>query len=542
MDEARIEASLELYRAQLSQVDQALQASGENSDLVKLQTDLQELIRLTEESLLSLKKSNILQSLEQGPQVTTETTANSSNALDSEYAAFQALLADDVTIPEKEVTHELSDSPSCSNAGQQTMEEMKQMIGLKCRAPYVHEWGSLGYHNAIVSEVIPSDADGQLPKVSVMFCNPTHASMLPCKYHIEGNCKFSCQKCRFSHGHHVELEDLKEYLDPDYSSLTVASRCLAQYEDDIWYKAMIVDLHDDHQYSVTMDTYEGVLRLDLKHIVPVEQSPSEEISDEDDSNMEDEDDKRKDMPSSDVSDDDDDMPVYLWKPPKTVQALGSWEAHTKGFGSKLMARMGYVVGHGLGKREDGRVEPVPIQLLPPGKSLDTIMELKALAGEQDLFDVMKKREKKQKAQEKKQAQTYEKLKKDHSVFDFINKRLGGKKGNLKDLVPKDHSHTQEQKLGKHHRNISEQDLKSKSERNLNIQLLKTDEEIKNVKKELERLRESLSRNEQRDKSMATKVRVRISSVEAYLARLTSSGNAIQQHKQKRTNHKQLTKF
>lgn len=56
------------------------------------------------------------------------------------------------------------------------------------------------------------------------------------------------------------------------------------------------------------------------------------------------------------------------------------------------------------------------------------MELKALAGEQDLFDVMKKREKKQKAQEKKQAQTYEKLKKDHSVFDFINKRLGGKKG------------------------------------------------------------------------------------------------------------------
>ena len=34
-----------------------------------------------------------------------------------------------------------------------------------------------------------------------------------------------------------------------------------------------------------------------------------------------------------------------------------------------MARMGYVTGQGLGKRSDGRAEPVPIQLLPQGKSL-----------------------------------------------------------------------------------------------------------------------------------------------------------------------------
>jgi hypothetical protein len=37
-----------------------------------------------------------------------------------------------------------------------------------------------------------------------------------------------------------------------------------------------------------------------------------------------------------------------------------------------MARMGYVVGQGLGKNSDGRAEPVPIQLLPQGKRLQEV--------------------------------------------------------------------------------------------------------------------------------------------------------------------------
>ena len=38
----------------------------------------------------------------------------------------------------------------------------------------------------------------------------------------------------------------------------------------------------------------------------------------------------------------------------------------QGIGSKLLAKMGYVVGQGLGKHGEGRAEPIPIQLLPPG--------------------------------------------------------------------------------------------------------------------------------------------------------------------------------
>ncbi|CAH1272041.1 Hypp4761 [Branchiostoma lanceolatum] len=42
----------------------------------------------------------------------------------------------------------------------------------------------------------------------------------------------------------------------------------------------------------------------------------------------------------------------------------------QGVGSRLMAKMGYQIGKGLGKREQGRVEPVPIVILPPEKTSD----------------------------------------------------------------------------------------------------------------------------------------------------------------------------
>jgi len=40
--------------------------------------------------------------------------------------------------------------------------------------------------------------------------------------------------------------------------------------------------------------------------------------------------------------------------------------NVQGVGSRIMARMGYVVGQGLGRNSEGRAEPVTIQLLPQG--------------------------------------------------------------------------------------------------------------------------------------------------------------------------------
>ena len=62
-----------------------------------------------------------------------------------------------------------------------------------------------------------------------------------------------------------------------------------------------------------------------------------------------------------------------------------------------------------------------------GKSLDVIMQLREKAGERSVFDVVNKLEKKKKKQEEKLATAYNKPQQP-SVFDFINKKLHGKKG------------------------------------------------------------------------------------------------------------------
>lgn len=59
--------------------------------------------------------------------------------------------------------------------------------------------------------------------------------------------------------------------------------------------------------------------------------------------------------------------------------VGSFEVHTKGFGSKMMAKMGYVEGEGLGK--DGKGMSKPIEVIQRPKSLGLGMNFEESPGE-----------------------------------------------------------------------------------------------------------------------------------------------------------------
>ncbi|XP_071097176.1 zinc finger CCCH-type with G patch domain-containing protein-like [Haliotis cracherodii] len=552
MDEEALEQSLELYRTQFEQVSQVVLAGGGTDDLIKLKEDLTELINLTQDSLLSLKKSKLLASLETSATTATATSASSAaDTIDDEYSAFQAALGGDVfdgppggtsrgSPPATGSQSELQDEESDQSDGEKeanvsVAESFSELVGMKCRAPFSHDWGGLSYHNALVFQVEPGRTDEEIPQVSVMFCNPTHMSMVPCRFFLDGRCRFSEEKCKYSHGHLVCIEDLQEYQDPDYSHVQVGGKCFARYSDDVWHPASIEDVADG-QVTVTFTSHGNSETVELQDILPLEQHSYDSCP----SDGEQEEPSTSSQPiRREDSDSEDELPVFLWKPPKTTAALGEWEQYTKGIGSKLMAKMGYITGQGLGVRGEGRADPVPIQLLPQGKSLDKIMELKEIAGDQDLFDALKKLKRKKRKEEKKAAAGTPVVRETPpNVFDFINKKLRGKKGNLGELVS---HHASGSKSGTS-QHIAESDLRQKSDKHLNIQAFQTYEEISKVEKELKRLRVSLARNKDRDRRVAEQVRQKISSAEAYLAKLRSSEVTLERHKQKRSDSKKLMVF
>eukprot|EP00049_Salpingoeca_infusionum_P010225 m.173330 g.173330 ORF g.173330 m.173330 type:complete len:671 (+) comp14584_c0_seq5:104-2116(+) len=89
--------------------------------------------------------------------------------------------------------------------------------------------------------------------------------------------------------------------------------------------------------------------------------------------------------------------------------FGRWEEWSRGFASKMMEKQGYIKGQGLGRDKSGRVNPVPIVLLPPGKSLDYIME---------------KKEKGKDFKFAPKAKTQRQRQPKDNVFDFLNAMIG----------------------------------------------------------------------------------------------------------------------
>lgn len=93
---------------------------------------------------------------------------SSSNEIDDEYALFMVKIISFCRICfhriifqaeiEKEGT--LASNESNINAedlDNEIDDELKAIEGMKCRAPHIHQWGDIVYHNAIVCSVIPRE-------------------------------------------------------------------------------------------------------------------------------------------------------------------------------------------------------------------------------------------------------------------------------------------------------------------------------------------------------------------------------------------------
>lgn len=496
------------YRGQLSQIELAIDsATGpDHENLVLLQSEIRELINLTQETLVNLQKQQ------------SNVSIDPDDPLASEYALFKA---------ELESENQASGSASTS----ETIEEdLKSLNGMKCQAPHKHHWGEISYHNALVCGTESTGDISTLEEIQVrvMFINPTHQEMLPCPYFLDGECRFSDEKCRFSHGELVCLSSLKEYKDPDFSIVQPGKGILAKSEDNLWHRAIVLSLPEDNKIAVKYEASGRKCEIELHNTVPLESSKTTCEDDFGESMSDDSD--------QEVDDTEFLIQKSLLKSPPNLP-LGDWEKYTKGFGSRLMAQMGYIIGNGLGKNGEGRVEPVEAVILPAGKSLDHCMELKEAAGaDENLFKVEKRLKRLQKKEEQRQKQLLDKEKQNKNIFDFINSKLGGKKGNIDDLH---FGNLDSKDLSKE--KVSRKALQSKSCKNLNVVSLQVDQEIKRAKQDLVRMQESLDRHQEGSASYKH-IQRQMFDKQNDLKQLQLSETSINQEHKRRKDHKKLTIF
>ncbi|KAM5217912.1 zinc finger CCCH-type with G patch domain-containing protein isoform 1-T3 [Hipposideros larvatus] len=511
MDEESLQTALQTYDAQLQQVELALGAGLDPSalaDLRQLQGDLKELIELTEASLVSVRKSKLLATLD------GEHPAQDA----AEYLAFQKPVTEAPVSPRAEVdaVPETETGPEPSKPGQEEeegedSEDEGELSGRKVNAPFYSSWGTLEYHNAMI--VGTEEASDGSAGVRVLYLYPTHKSLKTCPFFLEGKCRFK-EQCRFSHGQVVSMDELRPFQDPDLSSLQAGSACLAKQQDGLWYPARITDV-DSGYYTVKFDSLllkEAVLEGDS--ILPPLRTEPAGSSDSD---------------SSDVDD-----PSYA----KVVEAgatdhgpcsstFAGWEVHTRGIGSRLLAKMGYEFGKGLGRHADGRVEPIHALVLPRGKSLDQCME------------TLQRGAKGNKAGPNRPPKCRGRRggpggrPPPRNVFDFLNEKLQGQ----------DPGALEAGAAPSGRRSSKEMYHASKSDkRALSVRLFQTEEKIEQAQRDIRGIQEALARNTGRHNVTVAQLQEKLAGAQQQLGQLRAQEAGLKRARGKADTHRKMTEF
>lgn len=195
---------------QINQLIASKSPGPTRDELICLKENIEELLKLTQESLHSLVTSD--------KSVNEEQSANDGDddedPFAKEYALFKAELGDIDNKSEcKNDENEKEENLSGSDETLSIFEDLEKIVGMKCQAPYTSKSGSTGYHNALVSGILTDESISDLDhiKVRVLFTNPTERDMVTCPYYLDDRCNYGEEKCNFSHGYFVTFGELREY-------------------------------------------------------------------------------------------------------------------------------------------------------------------------------------------------------------------------------------------------------------------------------------------------------------------------------------------
>ncbi|KRZ80268.1 Protein dif-1 [Trichinella papuae] len=372
----------------------------------------------------------------------------------------------------------------------------EQFIGLRCRVPCDNKHSSLLYHNAIIFD-IEDMTSSTSEDILVLYINPVERSMQPCKHFLDNS---------YSHGETVKFADIIEYEEPDFENLSVGSKCLVKCgSEDLWKLASVTSISlEEEQIAARLANTGVLLAVNFEHVFPLNEQSSlkTEVSQTEES-------LPKALPSSSSAGST--GPVCSTSA-ASGSLIGDWEVHTRfvmfnffylvqqGIGTKLMEKMGYIRGQGLGKDNLGQTEPIAVHVFPKGKSLDHCLQIQRNRESKDL-PVEKLRvhldDKKYEAKLAKRTEAVEKF------FNMIN-------GHLKTPDANQRKRTAEN-------GATVVDISSKKScHDLQITLLKVGEEVKQMKKRVSSLKQALRRNDGKDSVVAEDLQIKLKLAEEQL--------------------------
>ena len=441
-------------RAQLDMIENALKQDPTNSDLLQLQCELKQLL-----SLLS-----------------PEADAIESGSVENKDERVSP------STPVEDLTSKLE--------------------GQKVRAPVRDRGDCSELGNAVILglEAGQEDRDHDEVRVRLVFSHPTSERLVACKYYLDGRCSRPAEDCRWSHGEVRRLGDLASYQEPDWSLLVRGCRVLARNEKGVWTRGQVTEVTEimgEAEYLVTWDTGGGEPSVKtVEEIWPLETQGDTEEEDQE--------------PGGDPG-------LESFVPTEIGNSgvkFGDWESHTRGLGSRLLLKMGWVVGNGLGQRGEGRVEPVTARLYPQGKGLDWCMDMREKYGDslgQDVEKIMKKEAKEAAKRSKQRAEA--ESKRDNSaksLFDFINVNLSTGQASSSGIIKKPE------------KDKCKTLIKDESDEKIKLRKFKMSEQAGRLEKEISKLQESYSRHKGKDTTLASSISSNIQHKTAELNRINAA--------------------
>ncbi|KAK3159327.1 hypothetical protein QOZ80_2AG0148680 [Eleusine coracana subsp. coracana] len=421
--ERQLEQQLQEQRSSLAAVDEALAADPSNAALLEVHEELLAAIKDAEEGLLHLKRSRLMKQL-------------------------------DEIFPNQEA------------------------------APLFRHKDGRWYNGRIVGLEGSSDA-------RISFLTPTSENMSMCKFFLQQRCRFG-SNCRMSHGVVVPTSALKQFTPTRWQQSLVGSSILAAlgHDSGLWRRAELESWDDDLKLGKVIFRDDGSSArlpgdfLSISEYADMSDEDDEGSSSEEESEFSDDGDKEDDsvhqglglLESTNFSGIQTDTVIFA-----------KWEHHTRGVASKMMAKMGYREGMGLGVSGQGMLDPIPVKVLPPKQSLDHAVARNEAeggigSGKKRSRGGKRKREKKF-AEEARAAKAEEA---ERSVFSFINSHL----------VSQDAHERSATKNKKGHSGEASGHAKKEDRRSLVVY----DEEVKELRIRVEKLEEMKNRN-RKDKAV-----------------------------------------